>query len=76
MMTLVLNNCRMKDWKIGDRTVDIQDGAVHGIGEHNFPWLELATTNQNGCSSSGCKNYNLNQTSSWRNLCSFVHKMN
>jgi hypothetical protein len=39
MMIVVLDNCRMKDWKIGDRTVDIQDGAVHGIGECNFPWL-------------------------------------
>jgi hypothetical protein len=45
MMTVVADNCRMKDWKIGDRTVDIQYGVVHGIGERNFPWLELATRN-------------------------------
>jgi hypothetical protein len=45
----------MKDGNIGHRSVDIQYGAIHGIGEHNFPWLELAMTNQDGCSSSGCK---------------------
>jgi hypothetical protein len=38
----------MKDGKIGHRIANIQDGAVHGIGEHNVPWLELATGNQNG----------------------------
>ncbi|XP_062147873.1 uncharacterized protein LOC133856850 [Alnus glutinosa] len=41
MIILVPDNCRMKDGKIGYRTVDIQDGTVHGIGEHNFPWLEV-----------------------------------
>jgi hypothetical protein len=56
MMTTVPDNCRMKDWKIGDQTADNQDDAVHGIGEHNFSWLELATRNQNGCSNRGCKN--------------------
>jgi hypothetical protein len=35
----------MKDWKIGDQTANILDGAVHGIGKRNFPWLELATKN-------------------------------
>jgi hypothetical protein len=35
----------MKDQGLGFRTADIQDGAVHEIGEHNFPWLELATRN-------------------------------
>jgi hypothetical protein len=35
----------MRDEKIGYRTADIQDSAVHCIGEHNFPWLELATRN-------------------------------
>jgi hypothetical protein len=45
MMNVVLDNCRIKDEKIGYRTADIQDGAVHGIGEHNFPWLELAMRN-------------------------------
>jgi len=76
MMTVAPDNCRMKDWKIGDRTTDIQDGVDHGIGEHNFPWLELATRNQNGCSNPSCKNLNLNQTLGWRNLCSFVQKIN
>jgi hypothetical protein len=76
MMTVVLDNCRMKDWKIGDRTADIQDGAVHGIGEHNFPWLELATRNQNGFSNKGFNNWNFNKNAGWRNFCSFVHKIN
>jgi hypothetical protein len=49
----------MNDGKFGYRIANIQDGAVHGIGEHNFPWLEFATRNQNGCSSPGCKNWNL-----------------
>jgi hypothetical protein len=49
MMTVVPIDCRMKDEKIGYRTADIQDG------EHNFSRLELATRNQNGCSSPGCK---------------------
>jgi hypothetical protein len=48
----------MNDGKIDDRIADIQDGVVHGIGEHNFPWLELATRNQDGCSNPGCKNWN------------------
>jgi hypothetical protein len=59
MMTVVPVDCRMKDGKIGYQTADIQDGAVHGIGEHNFLWLELAMRNQNHCSSMGCKNLNL-----------------
>jgi hypothetical protein len=46
MMIVVSDNCRMKDWKIDDRTADIQDGVAHGIGERNFLWLELATRNQ------------------------------
>jgi hypothetical protein len=50
-----LDNCRMKDGKIGYRTADNRDGAVLEIGEHNFPWLELATRNQDDCSSPGCK---------------------
>jgi hypothetical protein len=45
----------MKDWKMDYRTVDIQDGAVHKIGEHNFPWHKHTMRNQNGYSSSGCK---------------------
>jgi hypothetical protein len=56
MMIVVPVDCRMKDGKIGDRTANIQDGAVHGIGEHNFPWLKLAMKNQNGYSSLGYKN--------------------
>jgi hypothetical protein len=36
MMTVVPGNCRMKDEKIGDQTVDIREGAIHGIGEHSF----------------------------------------
>jgi hypothetical protein len=51
---------------LGFRIVDIQDGAVHEIGKHNFSWLELATRNQNGCSNPGCKNFNLIQTPRWR----------
>jgi hypothetical protein len=70
------DKCRMKDGKIGHRTTDIQDGAVHGIGEHNFPWLELATRNQDSCSSPGCKNLNLIQTLGWRNWCSFAYMKN
>jgi len=57
----------MKDEGFGFQTADIQDGAVHEIEENNFPWLELATRNQDGCSSLGCKNLNLIQTLSWRN---------
>jgi hypothetical protein len=60
----------MKDEGLGFRTVrtmDIQDGAVHEIGEHNFPWLELDTRNQDGCSSPSCKNLNLIQTLGWKN---------
>jgi hypothetical protein len=45
---------------------ELQNGAVHEIGEHNFSWLELATINQDGCSSPGCKNLNLIQTLGWR----------
>jgi hypothetical protein len=52
----------IKDGELGFRTEDIQDGAVHEIGEHNFPWLKLARRNQDGCSSPGCKNLNLIQT--------------
>jgi hypothetical protein len=57
-----LDNYGMNDGKIGHRTADIQNDAVPKIGEHNFPWLELATRNQNGCSSPACKNWNLNRT--------------
>jgi hypothetical protein len=32
---------RMNDGKIGYRTANIQNGAVHGIGEHNFRGLSL-----------------------------------
>jgi hypothetical protein len=46
----------MKDWKMDYRTVDIQDGVVHKIWEHNFLYYELATRNQNGYSSLRCKN--------------------
>jgi len=56
MTILMPDNCRMKDWKIDDQTANIQDGAVHVIGEHNFQWLELPMKNQNGCSSPSCKN--------------------
>jgi hypothetical protein len=69
MIILVPDNCRMNDVKIGYRTANIQDGAIHGIREHNFPWLELTTRNQNGCSNPSRENWNLNQTPSWRNLC-------
>jgi hypothetical protein len=55
MIILVPDNCRMNDGKIDDRTADIQDGVVHGIGERNL-WLELAMRNQNACSSPSCKN--------------------
>jgi hypothetical protein len=70
----MLDNCRMKDGEIGYRTADNQDGAVLEIGEHNFPWLEVATRNQDGRSSPGCKNRNLNQIPGWRNWCSLAHK--
>jgi hypothetical protein len=66
----------MKDGGLGFRIVDIQDDAVHEIGEHNFPCLELAMRNQDGCSSPGCKNLNLIQTLDWRNSCSFAHMKN
>jgi hypothetical protein len=56
----------MKDGGLAFRTTDIQDGAVHEIREHNFPWLKLAKRNQDGCYSSGCKNLNLIQTLDWR----------
>jgi hypothetical protein len=35
----------MKEWKMDYQTTDIQNGAVHEIGEHNFPQHELATRN-------------------------------
>jgi hypothetical protein len=38
------------------RIADIQYGAVHKIGEQNFPWHEHTTRHHNGCSGSGCKN--------------------
>jgi len=47
----------MKDEKIDYRTADNQDGAVLEIRENNFPWLKLATRNQDDCSSPGCKNW-------------------
>jgi hypothetical protein len=52
----------MKDGGLDFQIADIQDGAVHEIMEYNFPWLELAIRNQDGCSSPGCKNLNLIQT--------------
>jgi len=52
---------------LGFRTTDIQDGTVHEIGEHSFSWLELATRNQDGCSSPTGKNLNWVQTLGWRN---------
>ena len=52
----------MKDRKMDYRTADIQNGVVHKIREHNFPTHELATRNQNGCSSLGYKNLNMIQT--------------
>jgi hypothetical protein len=55
-----LDNYGMKDEKIGHRTTNIQNDAVSKIREHNFPCLELAMRNHNGCSNSGCKNWNLN----------------
>jgi hypothetical protein len=33
----------MEDWL--SNCMDIQDGAVHEIGEHNFPYHELAMRN-------------------------------
>jgi hypothetical protein len=45
------NDHMMKDEGLGFRTVDIQNGAVHQIGEHSFLWLELATINLDGWSS-------------------------
>jgi hypothetical protein len=59
---MVSVDCRINNGKIGYRTANIQHGIVHCIGEHNFLWLELATRNQNGCSSQGCKNLNLIRT--------------
>jgi hypothetical protein len=56
----------VKDRRLGFRTANIQDGAVHEIVEHNFPWLELVTRKQDGYSSPGCKNLNLIQTLGWR----------
>ena len=66
----------MKDWKMNYWTADIQNGAVHKIGEYNFPQHELATRNQNGCSSLGCRNQNLIHTPDWKNWCSFAHVKN
>ena len=66
----------MKDLKKDYRTADIQNGAVCQIGEHNFPQHEIATKNQNGCSSLGYKNLNLIQTEGWRNWCSTTHTKN
>jgi hypothetical protein len=37
-----LDNCRMKDGKIGHRTADIQDGAVHEIMETISHGLSLS----------------------------------
>jgi hypothetical protein len=66
----------MKDRKMDYWTADNQDGAIHQLGEHNFPLHEHATKNQNGCSSLGYKNLNLIQTQDWRNWCSFAHVKN
>jgi hypothetical protein len=57
----------MKEWKIDYWTADIQNGVVHKVGEHNFPYHELATRNQNGYSSLGYKNLNFIRTQGWRN---------
>jgi hypothetical protein len=56
----------MKDRVLGFQIADIQDDAVHEIVEHNFPWLELATRNQDSYSSMGCKNLDLIETLGWR----------
>jgi hypothetical protein len=61
MMIFEEGDHMMKDRGLGFQTTDIQNDAVPEIGEHNFPWLELATRNQDGCSSPGCKNWNLIQ---------------
>ena len=66
----------MKDLKKDYRTADIWNGAVRKIGEHNFLQHELATKNQNGCSSLGYKNLNLIQTQVPRNQCSTAHAKN
>jgi hypothetical protein len=42
MMIFEEGDHMMKDRGLGFRTVDIQIDAVPEIGEHNFPWLELA----------------------------------
>ena len=49
----------MKDLKKDYQTAGIQNGAVRQIGEHNFPQHEIATKNQNGCSSLGYKKFEL-----------------
>ena len=66
----------MKAWKIGCQIADIQNSAVHKIGEHNFSQHELATKNRNGCSNLNYKNLNLIQTQSQRNWCSSAHAKN
>jgi hypothetical protein len=71
-MMLIPDNCRMKDWKIGDRTVDIQDGAVHGIGERKSLPRQIRMV----APVRVVKIRILNQTLGWRILCSFGHKMN
>ena len=45
-ITLEEDDCTMKEWKSGYLTLDIQDGAVHWIGEHNFPWQERTMRNR------------------------------
>ena len=66
----------MKDLKRDYWTVDIWNGAVRKIREHNFSQHEIATKNRNGCSSPGCKNFNLIRTQGWRNWCSTTHAKN
>jgi hypothetical protein len=51
MMIFEEEDHMMKDGGLGFRTADIQDDAILEFEEHNFPWLELATRNHNGCPS-------------------------
>ena len=66
----------MKDWKSGYLTADIQDSAIHRIGEHNFLWHEHTTRHQNGYSGSGCKSQNVIQTLGQKSWCSLAHMKN
>ena len=66
----------MKGQKTGCRTADIQDYAIHQLGERNFSQHELAARNQNGCSNSGCKSQNVIQTPGWKSWCLSTHMKN